>query len=280
MVEMDIARKAHWGAVSIKSYILDRRDQRQWVVEAARKHGVNVTSESGNLSLNLSHFMDGYTGMEHGVFGSGLMAYDDAVQFLAQSGSNASTTFGVQGPGPMSEDYFITETEVWKDAKLRRWLPWRYYQPLLRRAIERPKTDYGFPMLAESIKALVEGGGLASVGGHGDLHGLSTHWEIWMLAEAMAPLDALEIATLGGARYIGVGSELGSLEQGKIADILVLNKNPLEDIHNTTDIKYVMKGGVLYDGDTLDEVWPEQKPYGAMPWIQKAALQSNTLPVD
>ena len=279
MVDMDVARKARWGASSIKSYILDRRDQRQWVAEAARKYGVNVTSESSNLALNISHFMDGYTGMEHGVFGTGLVAYDDAVQFLAQAGTNASTTFGVQGPGAMNEDYFMRQAEIWKDKKLRRWLPWRYALPLLRRGMERPKSDYGFPILAESIKALVEKGGSASLGGHGDLHGLSSHWEIWALAEAMEPLAALQVATLGGAQYLGVDSELGSIEKGKLADILVLSEDPREDICNTTAIRYVMKGGVLYDGETLDQHWPVHKSYGPMPWIDESALQENTVPI-
>ena len=61
---------------------------------------------------------------------------------------------------------------------------------------------------------------------------------------------------------------------------MVLNSNPLENIRNTTDIQYVMKGGRLYEGDTLDEIWPEQKPFGEYYWVNPEALQSDDRPVD
>ena len=60
---------------------------------------------------------------------------------------------------------------------------------------------------------------------------------------------------------------------------MVLNTNPLDDIRNTTDILYVMKDGVLYDGDTLDEIWPEAKPYGGYPWLLEGIYEMDERPI-
>jgi Imidazolonepropionase and related amidohydrolases len=78
-----------------------------------------------------------------------------------------------------------------------------------------------------------------------------------MGASALGNHGALEVASLHGARFLGVDKDLGSIEVGKLADLMVLNSNPLENIKSTLDMKYVMKGGKLYDAMSLDEVWPK-----------------------
>jgi len=100
-----------------------------------------------------------------------------------------------------------------------------------------------------------------------------------MYASALGNLGALRLASLDGARFLGAEKDLGSLEVGKLADLVVLGSNPLEDIHNTLDIRYVMQGGTLYDGSTLDEVWPEAKPFGEYWWVDPDALRTDDRPV-
>jgi hypothetical protein len=176
--------------------------------------------------------------------------------------------------------YVLGESEVWKNEKLRRWMPWQQLIPHSRRRFLRPTTDYSFPLLAQGLADILAEGGQGGIGSHGQQHGLADHWEIWMAASAMGPMGALELASARGAHAIGVDRDVGSLAVGKLGDLIVLNSNPLTNIRNTTDIQYVMKGGVLYDGETLDEQWPRQKPYGPRPWINQAAWAKGMKPVD
>ena len=148
--------------------------------------------------------------------------------------------------------------------------------PHTRRRPQRPLTDYSFPLIAQGLADIVSEGGYGAIGSHGQHHGLGSHWEVWMAASALGPMGALEVASLHGAHFLGLEKELGSLEVGKLADIVVLNKNPLDDIRNTADILYVMKDGVLYEGDTLDEIWPEKKPYGSYPWLLEGIYETDT----
>ena len=66
---------------------------------------------------------------------------------------------------------------------------------------------------------------------------------------------------------IGLDGDLGSIEPGKLADLVVLEDDPIDDIRNTNRIRYVMKNGRLYDADTLDERWPRERPLPAPVWL-------------
>ena len=273
-----INRLASWGAISLKQYRQPRRDQRQWVTDVARKRGLMVTSEGGDLAYNLGMIMDGHTGWEHPM--SYVPIYSDAAKFFGQAKAVYSATLVVGGPGPWNEEYFLQESDVWRDPKQRRWLSWRQLIPHTRRRVLRPDTDYSYPMLAQGVADIIAEGGYGAVGAHAQQNGIGTHWEVWMFASALGPMGALEVASVHGAHFIGRSADLGTIEEGKLADLLVLNSNPLDDIRNTTDIEYVMKAGTLYDGDTLDEVWPEQKPYGNYYWVDPDAFRSDDRPVD
>jgi imidazolonepropionase-like amidohydrolase len=123
-----------------------------------------------------------------------------------------------------------------------------------------------FPILAEGVADIVRAGGYVAIGEHGEQIGYGSHWELWAYATGLTPLEALKIATYDGAYFIGADQEIGSLRVGKLADLVVLNSDPMADIKNSADIAMVMKGGRLYDAATLDEVWPETTSYGRIPW--------------
>lgn len=272
----NVNRLVDWGAASIKQYLLMGRDQRQWVADAARASGVNLTSEGASLVYNIGMILDGHTGWEHPL--SYVPLYQDVTRFFGQAGATYSTTAIVAGPGPWNQGWFFQSSDWWRDEKQRRFLPWQAFVPHLRRRMERPETDYSYPLLAQGLADVLAAGGRGAIGGHGQAHGIGTHWEVWMYASALGNLEALRLASLDGARFLGAEADLGSLEVGKLADLVVLDSNPLEDIHNTLDIRYVMRGGVLYDGSTLDEVWPQAKPYGDYWWVNPAALRTDDRP--
>ncbi len=274
----EVRRLKSWGAVSLKQYMQPRRDQRQWISHVARQEGLMVTAEGGDLFYDLGMIMDGQTGWEHPL--SYVPLYSDAARFFGKAGAFYSPTLVVAGPGPWNIEYFFAESDVWKDEKQRRWLPWRMAVGHLRRRMLRPATDYSFPLLAQGLADIIGEGGHGALGSHGEHHGPDAHWEVWMAASALGPMGALRVASLDGATFLGARADLGSIEVGKLADLLVLNRNPLDDIRATADMLYVMKGGVLYDADTLDEIWPEARPFGPYYWVNEDVLRQDDRPVD
>ncbi len=278
VADQNIKRLKDWGAVSIKQYLQPKRDQRQWVTDIARREGMMVTSEGSDLFYNLGMTMDGHTAFEHPL--SYGILYNDATTFFGQAKMVYSPTFVVGGTGPWNEEYYFQRRDLWEDEKLQRWLPWRKLFPHTRRRMLRPETDYGFPLIAEALKDVIERGGYGAIGSHGQMHGIASHWELWMTAAGMSNLNAIEVATLHGAYFLGMADDFGSIEEGKVADLLVLNSNPLDDIENSIDMMHVMQGGVLYDAATLDEVWPNQTPFGPYHWVDEDALESDSRSID
>ena len=273
VAEQNILRLKSWGATALKQYLQPRRDQRQWVSDVARRENLMVTGENDDLAYSISNIMDGQMGFEHPL--SYGILYSDFARFMGQAGAVYSPTFVVGGTGPWNEELFFSEKDLWKDEKLQRWTPWRQLVPHLRRRTLRPDTDYSYPMISQTLAEVIAEGGYGAIGSHGQQHGIASHWEVWMAAAGSGEMGALEIASVHGARFLGAENDLGTIEPGKLADILVLNSNPLNDIRNTEDMLYVMKAGVLHDADTLDEVWPEERPYGNYYWINEEALRAD-----
>jgi hypothetical protein len=222
--------------------------------------------------------MDGQAGFEHPT--PYVPLYQDVAKLFGMSHTTYSPTFMVGGTAPWNEEYFFQASDVWKDAKEQRWIPWRQLMPHLRRRWLRPVTDYHFGVQAQGAADIIANGGYSAIGSHGQAHGIGSHWEVWMFASALGPMGALEVASVHGAHFLGADKDLGSLETGKIADLMVLNANPLDDIHNTANIAMVMKAGRLYDADTLDEIWPEKKAFGTYYWINVDALRNDTRGTD
>jgi len=263
---MHLRRMRAYGANSVKSYNQPRRDQRQMVLEAARQTGMNVVPEGGALyPHNMTMVIDGHTGVEHSLPVE--RVYDDVVQLWSQTKVGYTPTFNVAYGGLDGEHYWYAKTEVWADERLQQFVPRRTLDARARRPQGAPDNEWNMHAVAEEAAKLHRAGVSVQLGAHGQREGLGAHWEIWSLAlGGMPPLEALRCATLGGARHLGYDSDLGSIEPGKLADLLVLDRDPLVNIRDSESVSRVMLNGRLYDASTLDELLPRARKRAPFWW--------------
>ena len=261
----------YYGTNTLKMYMTGNRQQRQWIIQAAKELHLMPTTEGGlDFKLDLTHVIDGYPGVEHSLPIDPI--YDDVIKLFRASQTTNTPTLLVSYGGPFGENYFYAREEVHDNAKLRHFVPEDNLDARSRRrgpgAGGSPgqagwflDEEYIFKGHADYARRLIQDSARAAIGSHGQLQGLGYHWELWAMSMGGASNhDVLRMATIYGAEAIGMGQDLGTIEAGKVADILVLEKDPLTDLRNTASLQYVMKNGRLYEANTLDEIWPRKRP--------------------
>ncbi|MFW6202124.1 MAG: amidohydrolase family protein, partial [Gemmatimonadota bacterium] len=261
-----LRRMREVGAISVKSYIQPRRDSRQMLVRAAREAGLMIVPEgSATYFWNLTQILDGHTGIEHNIPVAPL--YRDVLELYAASESGYTPTLVVNFGGPSGERWFYAREPIHDHERLLSFVPREVVVPNARRREIAPPEDYQHIRVAESAKDLVDRGVTVQIGAHGQMQGIAAHWELWMLEQGgMTPHEALRSATLHGARYLGMDDDLGSIEPGKLADLVVLERDPLADLRASEDVRYTMINGRLFDARTMNQLWPTERERGSLPW--------------
>ncbi len=262
------------GAFSVKSYNQPRRNQRQQVIKAARELQMMVVPEGGSFFFhNMSMILDGHTGIEHTIPIAPI--YKDVVTLWGASKTGSTPTLIVGYGGLWGEEYWYQKTNVWENQRLLTFTPRAVIDERSRRRGMAPDDEFNHFELAKNCKALTDAGVSVQLGAHGQLQGLGAHWELWMFVQGgMTNMEALHAATSNGAWYIGMDKDLGSLEAGKLADLIVLDKNPLDDIRNSESIVYTMANGRLFDARTMDQVGNHPEKRLAFYWEKPGASEA------
>jgi imidazolonepropionase-like amidohydrolase/Tol biopolymer transport system component len=263
------------GAFSVKSYNQPRREQRQQIIEAARELGMSVVPEGGALfQHNMSMVMDGHTGVEHSLPIPNV--YDDVVQFWSQTEVGYTPTLVVAYGGLGGENYWYRHTDVWDNERLLTFVPRRNVDARSRRPIHAPDGEWNHITVAANARTLNDAGVIVNIGAHGQREGLAAHWEIWMFEQGgMTPIQALRTATINPAHYLGMEADLGSLEAGKLADVIVIDGDPLEDIRVSEKVTYTMVNGRLYDSATMNQIGNHPQERGPLWWETSRAWEKR-----
>ena len=253
-----VGRTARQGAISVKSYNQPRRDQRQQIIQAGRELGVMVVPEGGSTFMhNMTMVVDGHTGVEHSLPVERI--YDDVRRLWGATATGYTPTLVVGYGGLDAQTYWEQHTDAWENERLTRFVPRAIVDPDTRRRLKAPEEDHNSLRVAGICRDLSDAGVSVHLGAHGQMPGIGAHWELWSIAHGFgggpeANARALRAATREGAEYLGMGEHIGSVEEGKLADLVVLERDPVADIRGSDSVRYVMVNGRLFDARTMDEL--------------------------
>ena len=241
------------GGHSIKNYNQPRRDQRQMVAEASRRENMQVVVEGGSLfGLDMTLVADGNSTLEHNIPLETF--YEDVLQFVSASKTNNTPTLVVAYGGLAGDPYWRQATDVWRQPLLAAHIPPDQLAAANVRRTKAPEEDFVDGVTAREANKLAKRGVLISIGAHGQQAGIGSHWELWSFVRGgMTPVEALRAGTIVPAKSLGMSRDIGSLEVGKLADLVVLDADPSADIRNSEKVSKVMLGGRLYDAATMNE---------------------------
>ncbi|GIU27504.1 bifunctional TolB-family protein/amidohydrolase [Shewanella hafniensis] len=242
------------GAFSVKSYNQPRRNQRQQVIAAARELEMMVVPEGGSLlQHNLTMVADGHTTVEHSLPVAAI--YNDIKQFWSQTKVGYTPTLVVAYGGISGENYWYDKTDVWAHPRLSMYVPADILQARSMRRPHAPDGHYNHFNVAKVANELNKLGVHPNIGAHGQREGLAAHWEMWMFAQGgMSNMEVLKTATINPATTFGMEQQLGSIKEGKLADLIVIDGDPLADIRVTDKVTHTMVNGKLFNAETMNEL--------------------------
>ena len=279
-----LKRRKALGPSILKSYKLSTRAQRQRLLQAAREYDFMVDGEgAGQFYTNIGMILDGHTNLEHNL--PVATYYDDLQQLIAASDVSMTPTLIVTFGELFGENYIYENEDSWSQDKVKAFIPDvnNAYNPITGESgtplhvrcmhsihVSDEIYDIGFRSVGRSLTKLAKAGATVNVGSHGQVSGLAMYWEMLLFAESgMEPMEILRAATINGAKTYGLDHQLGSITPGKLADLIVLDEDPTEDIRNANSVRYTMVNGRLYDSHTMNEIGNYDRPRSKFYWEMK-----------
>ncbi len=264
------------------------------IINEAHKHSKRVFVHVGGPQEAIDALNAEADGLEH-IISADEPGWEEVLRLAAQKGVAWTPTLAViEAQAHAGDEQYLKNygTEGSISAVVLESLrdpqsPWQVGDAA-RQERWRRRYEQGLVSLEAARKASVRIALGTDAGNSAVFHGLSVHRELELMVKAgYSPMEALIAATRAAAEKLGVERELGTLEPGKTADLIILSSNPLEDIRNTRKIELVIKGGVVYKREELaikpgepkiaqqepPAQMPQQEPPAEMPIQPKPSSQ-------
>ncbi|KAJ8474259.1 hypothetical protein ONZ45_g16009 [Pleurotus djamor] len=254
-----IKAEGGWSSISYKNYNLPSRASRQRLLLEARNLSMLCVPEGGmNQDWDLTYIIDGMTTVEHNL--PVPVLHDDVMNLFALSGTGNTPTHIVNYGGAHGEQFVWAHVDVPNDPKLRQFTRHDILEQLTE-STSRPLQSYALFNTSESVAKMVRRGLRSHIGAHGEPPlGLNYHAEMsFAKAGGLSNYEVLQAATSYGAETLGLHKSIGTLTPGKLADFLVFQPGAdilHGDISQTQQLKFVARGGRLWEASTMEEVWP------------------------
>jgi imidazolonepropionase-like amidohydrolase len=259
-MELEMERAKRLGYDLIKTYVRMPDSLQEIITRKAHEIGIPVSSHeiypAMKYNVDAVEHIRGTSRRGYSMKQTELKkTYDDVIQLLASSGMSITPTIGLQG------GFFLMAQKDKNIMNNPQFLALysENYRADLGNAIPRlkklfPGFDANFEEIQKSVNAILKAGGKVTAGTDSPFipYGTSLHVELQLFVEGgFTPYQALQTATIHAAEVVGVAKDLGSVEAGKLADLVIVDGDPLANIQDAWNVKTVFKNGIKYEIDQL-----------------------------
>ncbi len=259
-LDRELNRSVRLGFDLIKTYVRMPDALQQRITSFAHAHGMPVSSHEIYPAMRYEvDAVEHIGGTSRRGYSPKISAmnrtYQDVIQLIAKSGMNITPTASLQG------GFYVVagrDPNFFENKQYKAFYSESFTNALQAGAAQVTKINPGylsnFGNLQKTVKTLIGAGAHVTTGTDSPFvpYGMSLHTELQTFVDAgLTPYEALRSATLWAAEAVGVSRDLGSLEAGKLADLVIVDGDPLTHIRDAWNVEMVIKNGTVYSLETL-----------------------------